>query len=160
MTEGLDRFTERAHRSLLFAEEEVRRFGHDYVGTEHMLLGLLCVSDSQASHTLNSMGIDVDRVRAVISLVIGEGERTHTDQISLTPRSKRVIEHAVEEAQRLNHPYLDTEHLLLGLLREDQAVAATLIETLGVSLEQVRAATLEAMRAAQSDPGHHVGGPP
>jgi ATP-dependent Clp protease ATP-binding subunit ClpC len=151
MTEDPDRYTERARRSLLFAEEEVRRFGHDYVGTEHLLLGLLCVSDSQAAHMLNSLGIDVDRVRSVVALVIGQGDRTHIGQIPLTERSKAVIERAVEEARRANHDHVGTEHILLGLLREDQAVAASVIETLGVSLEQVRDTTMAVLQDGKSD---------
>jgi ATP-dependent Clp protease ATP-binding subunit ClpC len=144
-------FTERAQRSLQCAGDEVRRLGHDYIGTEHLLLGLLLVGDGRAARALEIAGLRVDKVQSVISLIIGRGERDEWNEIGLTERGKQVIRHAIEEARRLQHDKVDTEHLLLGLLREDQAVAASLIEAFGVSLDEVRAATMEVMQDGRSD---------
>jgi ATP-dependent Clp protease ATP-binding subunit ClpC len=154
MIEGLEKFTEQARLSLQYARSGVQQFGHDYIGTEHILLGLLSVSDSLASRVLNSCGIDEDRVRSMITHIIGYGEPGAVADIGLTLRSRHVIEIAEEEARRLQNGSVGTEHLLLGLLREDQAIAASLIESLGASLEQVRTATLDMLNAegSSSDP--------
>ena len=137
--EKLDRFTQRAQAVLHLAHEEAQRFNHDYIGTEHLLLGLMRQSDSVAGRVLTKLGIDLPRVREAIEFTVGHGAGPVEGEIDLTPRAKRVIELAVDEARQLNHHYIGTEHLLLGLVREGEGVAAGILESLGVRLEQVRA---------------------
>src|SRR5438045_2283289 len=137
MTNRFDKFTERARKVLQLAQEEAKRFNHNYIGTEHILLGLVREGDGVAARVLNNLGLDLHKVGSAVEFVIGRGERPEMGEIGLTPRAKRVIELAVEEARRLNHHYIGTEHLLLGLLREGEGIAAGILEGLGLSLEQV-----------------------
>src|SRR3989337_856605 len=138
MADRFDKFTERARRVLTLAQEEAQRFNHNYIGTEHLLLGLVREGDGVAAKVLANLGVELSKVRAAVEFIIGRGERPTPGEIGLTPRAKRVIELAVDEARRLNHNYIGTEHLLLGLLREGEGVAAGVLESLGVSLEKVR----------------------
>jgi ATP-dependent Clp protease ATP-binding subunit ClpC len=140
-TSRFDKFSERARRVLSLAQEEAQRFNHNYIGTEHILLGLVRETDGVAARVLASLNIELSKVRSAVEFIIGRGDRAASGEIGLTPRSKKVIELAVDEARRLNHHYIGTEHLLIGLMREGEGVAAGVLESLGVSLEKVRAET-------------------
>ncbi len=151
-----DKFTERARRVLALAQEEAQRFNHNYIGTEHILLGLVRESDGVAARVLTNLGVDLGKVRSAVEFIIGRGERsTAPGEIGLTPRAKRVIELALDEARRLGHSYIGTEHLLLGLMREGEGVAAGVLESLGVNLEKVRA---ESNRVLSQGTPHAHGG--
>jgi ATP-dependent Clp protease ATP-binding subunit ClpC len=141
MAERFDKFTERARRVLTLAQEEAHRFNHNYIGTEHLLLGLVREGDGVAAKVLANLGVELNKVRSAVEFIIGRGDRTVLGEIGLTPRAKKVIELAVDEARRLNHHYIGTEHLLLGLVREGEGIAAGVLESLGVNLERVRAET-------------------
>ena len=138
MADKFEKFTERARKVLTLAQEEARRFNHNYIGTEHLLLGLVREGDGVAARVLMSMGVQLPKVRSAVEFIIGRGDSTVVGEIGLTPRAKKVIELAVDEARRLNHHYIGTEHLLLGLVREGEGIAAGVLESLGVSLEKVR----------------------
>ncbi len=142
MASRFEKFSERARRALSFAQEEAQRFNHNYLGTEHILLGLVRESDGVAAKVLTGLGVDLNKVRAAVEFIIGRGGRTSSGEIGLTPRAKKVIEFAVDEARRFNHNYVGTEHLLLGLLREGEGVAGGILENLGVTLERARAETI------------------
>ena len=124
MADRFDKFTERARRVLTLAQEEAQRFNHNYIGTEHLLLGLVREGDGVAAKVLSNLGVDLNKVRSAVEFIIGRGDRAGTGEIGLTPRAKKVIELAVDEARRLNHSYIGTEHLLLGLVREGEGIAA------------------------------------
>ena len=141
MASRFEKFSERARRVLSLAQEEAKRFNHNYIGTEHILLGLVRETDGVAARVLSNLGAELSKVRSAVEFIIGRGERPSPGDIGLTPRAKRVIELAVDEARRLNHHYIGTEHLLVGLLREGEGVAAGVLESLGVSLDKVRAET-------------------
>jgi ATP-dependent Clp protease ATP-binding subunit ClpC len=133
------RFTERAQRVILIAQEEAKRLNHDYVGTEHILLGLIALGEGVASQVLASLGVDLRKVRAEIEKIVGTGDNMMLlGEIPFTPRAKKVLEYAVEEAQRMSHSYIGTEHILTGLIREEEGVAARVLENLGLKLETVR----------------------
>ncbi len=148
MTDRFDKFTERARKVLQLAQEEAQRFNHNYIGTEHILLGLVREGDGVAARVLNNLGIELHKVRSAVEFIIGRGDRMVMGEIGLTPRAKRVIELAVDEARRLNHHYIGTEHLLLGLVREGEGIAAGVLESLGVSLEKVRAQVIEVLKSS------------
>lgn len=133
-----DRFTERARKVLTLAQEEANRFQHNYIGTEHLLVGLMNEGDGVAARVLRRMGVNPYEVRRDIEAIIGRGDRIVPGNIGLTPRAKKVIGLAVEEARRLNHHYVGTEHLLLGLIREGEGIAAGVLENFGVKLDRVR----------------------
>src|SRR3954451_14899711 len=145
MTDRFDKFTERARKVLQLAQEEAQRFNHNYIGTEHILLGLVREGDGVAARVLNNLGIELHKVRSAVEFIIGRGDRMVMGEIGLTPRAKRVIELAVDEARRLNHHYIGTEHLLLGLVREGEGIAAGVLESLGVNLEKVRTQTIQVL---------------
>jgi ATP-dependent Clp protease ATP-binding subunit ClpC len=123
------------------AQEEAQRFNHNYIGTEHILLGLVRETEGVAARVLSGLGVDLSKVRSAVEFIIGRGEKPTQGEIGLTPRAKKVVELAVDEARRMNHTYIGTEHLLIGLLREGEGVAAGVLESLGVTLEKVRAET-------------------
>src|SRR2546430_1363256 len=150
MADRFDKFTERARRVLTLAQEEAQRFNHNYIGTEHLLLGLVREGDGVAAKVLNNLGVELSKVRSAVEFIIGRGEKSISGEIGLTPRAKKVIELAVEEARRLNHSYIGTEHLLLGLVREGEGIAFGVLESLGVSLERVRTETTKIL--SQSTP--------
>ncbi|MYA53331.1 MAG: NDP-hexose 4-ketoreductase, partial [Dehalococcoidia bacterium] len=149
MADRFDKFTERARRVLTLAQEEAQRFNHNYIGTEHLLLGLVREGDGVAAKVLSNLGVELNKVRSAVEFIIGRGERTTSGEIGLTPRAKRVIELAVDEARRLNHSYIGTEHLLLGLVREGEGIAAGVLESLGVNLERVRGETTRILAQTQ-----------
>src|SRR6516162_6297316 len=113
-----DKFTERAGKVLSLAQDEAQRFNHNYIGTEHLLLGLVREGDGVAAKVLSTLGLELDDIRRRVEFIMGRGDRIVLGEIGLTPRSRKVIELAVDEARRLNHHYIGTEHLLLGLVRE------------------------------------------
>jgi len=134
-----NRFTERAQRVILIAQEEAKRLNHDYVGTEHLLLGLIALGEGVAAQVLANLGVDLRRVRSEVEKIVGTGDNVMLlGEIPFTPRAKKVLELAVEEAQNMGHNYVGTEHLLLGLIREEEGVAARVLENLGVRLDVVR----------------------
>jgi ATP-dependent Clp protease ATP-binding subunit ClpA len=144
------RFTERARRVLSLAQEEAKRFKHNYIGTEHLLLGLVREHDGVAAVVLAHLGVDLDRARAEVERIIGQGDRIALGDIGLTPRAKKVIELAVDEARRLNHHYIGTEHLLLGLIREGEGIAARVLQSLGVDLQNLRVTTVQVLSPTSS----------
>lgn len=151
MSDKFDKFTKRARRVLTFAQEEAQRLNHNYIGTEHILLGLIREEEGLAAKVLRDLGLDQTRVRQVIEEIVGRGQASPGTRLSLTPRTKRVIELAVDEARRMGHHYIGTEHLLLGLIREGDGIAVNVLKSLGVSPDKVRSnLAREVMNAAPS----------
>ncbi|HYU21203.1 MAG TPA: ATP-dependent Clp protease ATP-binding subunit [Chloroflexota bacterium] len=150
MADRFDKFTERARKVLQLAQEEAQRFNHNYIGTEHLLLGLVREGEGVAAKVLANLGVELNKVRSAVEFIIGRGDRTVTGDIGLTPRAKKVIELSVDEARRLNHHYIGTEHLLLGLVREGEGIAAGVLESLGVSLDKVRSQVIYVLNQSQS----------
>jgi ATP-dependent Clp protease ATP-binding subunit ClpA len=153
MAERFDKFTERARNVLRFSHEEAQRLGHNYIGTEHLLLGLVREGDGVAAKVLTNLGVELSTVRETVGFVVGRGDRMVMGEIGLTPRVKRVMELAVAEARELDHQYIGTEHLLLGLVREGEGVAAGVLMSLGVSLDRVRNGVIDVL----SQPSPFVG---
>ena len=141
MASRFEKFSERARRVLSLAQEEAQHFNHNYIGTEHVLLGLVREPEGVGTRVLVSLGVDLSKVRSAVEFIIGRGEKQTSGDVGLTPRAKKVIELAVDEARQMTHHYIGTEHLLIGLLREGEGVAAGVLESLGVNLERVRAET-------------------
>ncbi len=141
MASRFEKFSERARRVLSLAQEEAQRFNHNYIGTEHVLLGVVRETEGTASKVLVGLGIELKKIRSAVEFIIGRGERVPEGDIGLTPRAKKVIELSVDEARRLGHNYIGTEHLLIGLMREGEGVAAGVLESLDVTLDKVRAET-------------------
>jgi len=133
-----DKFTDRARKVLTLAQDEAQRFNHNYIGTEHLLLGLVREGEGVAARVLENMNVELPKVRTAVEFIIGRGDRPVVGEVGLTPRAKRVIELAIDEARRLGHNYIGTEHLLLGLVREGEGIAAGVLESLGVNLDKVR----------------------
>ncbi len=132
------RFTERAQQVLVLAQEEAKRLNHNFIGTEHILLGLVREGSGIAARALQGLGVELPRVRSEVEKIIGKGDKSAAQGISYTPRAKKVIELAIEEGQNLGHNYVGTEHLLLGLLREGEGIAAQVLTNLGVDLKKAR----------------------
>ncbi|HET8626175.1 MAG TPA: Clp protease N-terminal domain-containing protein [Thermomicrobiales bacterium] len=133
-----DKFTERARRVLMLSQEEAQRFGHNYIGTEHLLLGLLREGDGLAAQVLSRLGVQLAEVRGAVEQIVGRGAQPVSGEVGLTPRAKKVLDLAVDEARRLNHHYIGTEHILLGLIREGEGIAAGVLASCGVQLQQAR----------------------
>src|SRR5437868_6685957 len=141
-----DRFNDRAKRVLALAQDEAIRFNHNYIGVEHLLLGLVREGEGVAARVLDSLGVDLRKARSSVEAIIGRGkETTSPSEITLSPRTKKVIELAVDEARKLGHSNVGTEHLLLGIVREGQSVGAGGVEAMGVSLEQIRHGVIAAL---------------
>jgi ATP-dependent Clp protease ATP-binding subunit ClpC len=140
-----DKFTERARKVLHLAQEEAQRLHHNYLGTEHLLLGLVREGEGVAGKVLISLGVDLEKVRKAVEDIIGRGDRIVLGEIGLTPRAKKVIELAFDEARLLDHHYIGTEHLLLGLIREGEGIGARVLESFGLSLQEVRAKTIQVL---------------
>ncbi|OGO23840.1 MAG: NDP-hexose 4-ketoreductase [Chloroflexi bacterium RBG_16_51_9] len=138
MPSRFEKFSERARRVLTSAQEEAQNLNHSYIGTEHILLGLIREEDGMAAKVLTNLGISLPKVRSAVEFIIGRGEKPTVGEIGLTPRAKRVIELAIDEARHLGHNYIGTEHLLLGLLHEGEGVAAGVLDSFGINLEQAR----------------------
>ena len=157
MASRFEKFSERARRVLSLSQEEALRFNHNYIGTEHILLGLVRETEGVAARVLSNLGIELSKVRSAVEFIIGRGEKPVSgENIGLTPRAKRVIELAVDEARRMSHHYIGTEHLLIGLMREGEGVAAGVLESLGVTLDKVRAETQRLLSQSIS-PGQQQG---
>jgi ATP-dependent Clp protease ATP-binding subunit ClpA/prophage maintenance system killer protein len=147
------RFTDRARRAVHLAQEEARLLRHNYVGTEHLLLGLLHEGEGVAATALDSLGISLEAVRAQVEEIIGRGPTTPTGHIPFTPRAKKVLELSLRQALQLGHNYIGTEHLLLGLLREGEGVAAQALARLGADHARVREGVLELLTGKGEEPG-------
>jgi ATP-dependent Clp protease ATP-binding subunit ClpA len=133
-----ERFTDRARRVVVLAQEEARLLNHNYIGTEHLLLGLIREGEGVAAMALESLGISPEAARAQVEEIIGQGQRAPTGHIPITPRAKKVFELSLREALQLGHNYIGTEHLLLGLIREGEGVAAQVLVKLGADRSRVR----------------------
>jgi ATP-dependent Clp protease ATP-binding subunit ClpC len=139
MSSRFEKFSEKARKVLSLAQEEAQRFNHNYIGTEHILLGLVKESDGAAARILISLSLELNKVRSAVEFIIGRGERRPSPgEIGLTPRAKKVIELAVDEARRLNQQFIGTEHLLIGIMREGEGVASGVLESLGLTLDKIR----------------------
>jgi excisionase family DNA binding protein len=164
-------FTERARRVMGLAESEAQRLEHSYIGTEHMLLGLVSESEGVAARVLSSFGVELDKTRNEIVSILKQGQEKSNPvlskiksamvqgeiviagrQVVLTKRAKKVIELAAEQARLLGHQYIGTEHLLLGVIREGEGLAVGVLENLGIDLQQIRAKTLELLKSQEAAP--------
>ena len=151
-----ERFTERARQVVVLAQEEARILKHNYIGTEHILLGLLREEEGLAARVLESLDITVERVRAQVVRIVGSGEEVTSGQIPFTPRAKKVLELALREALSLGHNYIGTEHILLGLVRERDGVAAKALDSLNIRLDAVRREVEEIIGQGQAAPTGHI----
>jgi ATP-dependent Clp protease ATP-binding subunit ClpA len=133
-----ERFTERARQVVVLAQDEARALKHNYIGTEHILLGLLREEEGLAARVLESLDITVEEVRAQVARIVGQGDEVTTGQIPFTPRAKKVLELALREALSLGHNYIGTEHILLGLVRENEGVAARILLDFDADAEKIR----------------------
>ncbi|GGM04212.1 ATP-dependent Clp protease ATP-binding subunit [Nakamurella endophytica] len=144
-----ERFTDRARRVVVLAQEEARMLNHNYIGTEHILLGLIHEGEGVAAKALESMGIALEGVRAQVEEIIGQGQQAPSGHIPFTPRAKKVLELSLREALQLGHNYIGTEHILLGLIREGEGVAAQVLQKLGADLNRVRQQVLQLLSGYQ-----------
>jgi len=133
-----ERFTDRARRVVVLAQDEARRLNHNYIGTEHILLGLIHEGEGVAARALQSLGISLEAVRQQVEEIIGRGQQAPSGHIPFTPRAKKVLELSLRESLQLGHNYIGTEHILLGLIREGDGVAAQVLVRLGADLNRVR----------------------
>jgi ATP-dependent Clp protease ATP-binding subunit ClpC len=152
-------FTERAQRVLYLSQEEARKLGHSFVGTEHVLLALTHESQGVAGRALHNMGVEPEAVRNEVESIIGRGEPGQAEMVGLSPRAKRVLELAIDEARMMGHGYVGTEHLLLGLLREGEGVAAQVLDNLGVDLDRARSEVLELLGGRPPGPSQRPEAP-
>ncbi len=137
-SDSFEKFTKRARDVLSLAQEEAQQLNHNYMGTEHILLGLVREGDGVGAKALENLGVELAAVRREVLFIIGQGDRIVLGEIGLTPRAKKVLELAVDESRRLNHSFIGTEHLLLGLLREGEGIAAGVLASLGINLGDAR----------------------
>ena len=144
-----ERFTDRARRVVVLAQEEARMLNHNYIGTEHILLGLIHEGEGVAAKALESLGIALEGVRAQVEEIIGQGQQAPSGHIPFTPRAKKVLELSLREALQLGHNYIGTEHILLGLIREGEGVAAQVLQKLGADLNRVRQQVLQLLSGYQ-----------
>jgi ATP-dependent Clp protease ATP-binding subunit ClpC len=154
-----DRFTDRARRVIVLAQDEARMLNHNYIGTEHLLLGLIHEGEGVAAKALESMGISLEAVREQVEEIIGQGQQAPTGHIPFTPRAKKVLEFSMREALQINHPYIGTEHILLGLIREGEGVAAQVLIKLGADLNRVRNTVLQLLSGYQGKEAATAGAP-
>src|SRR6201747_992188 len=145
-----ERFTDRARRVVVLAQEEARMLNHNYIGTEHILLGLIHEGEGVAAKALESLGISLDAVRQQVEEIIGQGQQAPSGHIPFTPRAKKVLELSLREALQLGHNYIGTEHILLGLIREGEGVAAQVLVKLGADLNKVRQQVIQLLNGYQS----------
>ena len=146
-----ERFTDRARRAVVLAQEEARMLNHNYIGTEHLMLGLLGEGEGVAAKALESLGISLDAVRAQVEEIIGQGQQAPSGHIPFTPRAKKVLELAKRESGALGHHYIGTEHILLGLIREGDGVAAQVLVRLGADLNRVRQQVVQLLHGYQDE---------
>jgi len=152
-----ERFTDRARRVVVLAQEEARILNHNYIGTEHILLGLLHEGQGVAGKALESLGVHLEAVRQQVEQIIGKGQQAQTGHIPFTPRAKKVLELSLREALQLGHDYIGTEHILLGLLSEGEGVAAQVLVRLGADLKRVRQQVIQLLHTG---PGEAAGAGP
>jgi ATP-dependent Clp protease ATP-binding subunit ClpA len=145
-----ERFTDRARKVVVLAQEEARILNHNYIGTEHILLGLIHEGQGVAAKALEAMGISLEAVRQQVEEMIGQGEQAPSGHIPFTPRAKKVLELSLREALQLGHDYIGTEHILLGLIREGEGVAAQVLVRLGADLNRVREQVIQLLHGYQS----------
>src|SRR3979490_1329385 len=142
-----ERFTARARKVMQLANQETQRFNHEYIGTEHVLLGLIKEGSGVAANALKNLDIDLRKVRLEVERIVQSGpDMVTTGKLPQTPRAKKVLEYTMEEARNLNHNYVGTEHILLGLLREEEGVAAQVLMNLGLKLGDIRDEVLRVLR--------------
>jgi len=154
-----ERFTDRARRVVVLAQEEARMLNHNYIGTEHILLGLIHEGEGVAAKALESLGISLDAVRQQVEEIIGQGQQAPSGHIPFTPRAKKVLELSLREALQLGHNYIGTEHILLGLIREGEGVAAQVLVKLGADLNKVRQQVIQLLSGYQGKEPATAGGP-
>ena len=157
-----ERFTDRARRVVVLAQEEARMLNHNYIGTEHILLGLIHEGEGVAAKALESLGISLEAVRQQVEEIIGQGQQAPSGHIPFTPRAKKVLELSLREALQLGHNYIGTEHILLGLIREGEGVAAQVLVKLGADLNRVRQQVIQLLSGYQASGGKEsatAGGP-
>jgi ATP-dependent Clp protease ATP-binding subunit ClpC len=142
-----ERFTDRARRVVVLAQEESRMLNHNYIGTEHILLGLIHEGEGVAALTMESLGISLETVRRQVEQIIGQGQAPSTGHIPFTPRAKKVLELSLRESLQLGANYIGTEHVLLGLIREGEGVAAEVLQKLGADLNRVRQTVIQLLSA-------------
>jgi ATP-dependent Clp protease ATP-binding subunit ClpA len=154
-----ERFTDRARRVVVLAQEEARLLNHNYIGTEHLLLGLIHEQQGVAAKALESLGVSLEAVRAQVEEIIGQGQRAPTGHIPFTPRAKKVLELSLRESKQLGHNYIGTEHILLGLVREGEGVAAQVLVKLGADLSRVRQQVVQLLSGSAGGPEAAAGTP-
>jgi ATP-dependent Clp protease ATP-binding subunit ClpC len=154
-----ERFTDRARRVVVLAQEEARMLNHNYIGTEHILLGLIHEGEGVAAKALESLGISLEGVRQQVEEIIGQGQSAPSGHIPFTPRAKKVLELSLREALQLGHNYIGTEHILLGLIREGEGVAAQVLVKLGADLNRVRQQVIQLLHGYQGKEPAAAGGP-
>jgi ATP-dependent Clp protease ATP-binding subunit ClpC len=142
-----ERFTDRARRVVVLAQEEARMLNHAHIGTEHLLLGLVHEGQGVAARALEALGISLEAVRREVEEIIGQGERPLSGHIPFTPRAKKVLELSLRESNELGHEYIGTEHILLGLVREGEGVAAQVLVKMGADLDRVRQQVIELLHS-------------
>src|ERR1051326_1046085 len=152
-----ERFTDRARRVVVLAQEEARMLSHNYIGTEHILLGLIHEGEGVAAKALESLDISLEAVRAQVEEIIGQGQQAPSGHIPFTPRAKKVLELSLREALQLGHSYIGTEHILLGLIREGEGVAAQVLQKLGADLNRVRQTVIQLL-SGYTGKGEQAGG--
>ena len=156
-----ERFTDRARRVVVLAQEEARMLNHNYIGTEHILLGLIHEGEGVAAKALESLNISLEAVRQQVEEIIGQGQAAPTGHIPFTPRAKKVLELSLREALQLGHNYIGTEHILLGLIREGEGVAAQVLQKLGADLNRVRQTVIQLLSGytggKEQAPGEQAG---
>ncbi|MGF2716875.1 Clp protease N-terminal domain-containing protein, partial [Bacillus cereus] len=150
------RFTERAQKVLALSQEEAIRIGHNNIGTEHILLGLVREGEGIAAKALIALGLSPEKVQKEVEALIGRGTEA-SQTVHYTPRAKKVIELSMDEARKLGHSYVGTEHILLGLIREGEGVAARVLNNLGVSLNKARQQVLQLLGSNEASSGHQGG---
>jgi len=153
-----EKFTDKARRVVVLAQEEAKSLNHNYIGTEHILLGLLHEGEGVAAKALEALGISQEAVRDQVKEIIGQGQQTPTGHIPFTPRAKKVLELSLREALQLGHSYIGTEHLLLGLIKEGEGVAAQVLTKLGADSNKVRAQVQQMLQGFDNKEATPVGG--
>src|SRR4030088_1367248 len=160
LVEMFERFTDRARRVVVLAQEEARMLNHNYIGTEHILLGLIHEGEGVAAKALESLGIALEGVRQQVEEIIGQGQQAPSGHIPFTPRAKKVLELSLREALQLGHNYIGTEHILLGLIREGEGVAAQVLVKLGADLNRVRQQVIQLLSGYQGGKAEATAGAP
>ena len=153
-----ERFTERARQAIVLSQDEARTLKHNYIGTEHILLGLLREDEGLAAHVLESLGVTLEEVRAQVARIVGQGDEVTTGQIPFTPRAKKVLELSLKEALSLNHQYIGTEHILLGLVREGDGVAMRIVADFGADAATIRDEVIGMLSGKGRSPAARRGG--